>query len=792
MKGSEHVHILHTALKTYPSRPDIAVFTQQLPNGATNTNTSNPQLPSGIRELDPGNYPPIIAFPSLSGGKLNELAYVTWQSRMINVEFGTSITNGSAGTNEPLLTGRGLQGLSTNGPAVLFDRDFNALVIAPMNNFKSAIHYSRANTSVPTWDTGVSSELVSLPKGFEHSTMVVAGRGITAVMEKFGRALRVVHSTNRTGIERRDRNIEYLSYWTDNGAYMSGGAWERPEGGNGGGTVVNEAGFKAVARGLESQGLLDGVKSWQLDDWWYHTSKPQGGPYSACVANWSLHKRTFPSGLKNLSRDLGIPWILYVPFWCPENEHSNSFRWLHSHQNKSNTILTFAEPHPDDSLRFYRMLFDYGMAQGMSGFEHDYLDYNFLSMPYLRKTYGAANKWLAGINKAALERNLPVQFCMALPSDLMATVQFDAVTNYRASTDYGIDDSSLPIFPHDANLNIGASSLLGFALGVRPSKDIFWTHRPENCRGDPQKNPHACGRWGAHTNQGSNCELNALVATLSTGPVSIADKAGTTNKTLVQRCVRADGRILQPDKPVTSVDSMFAQAFTANNNRFGGYSGSKSRVRTTPQPHNVPNKLGAQVWATTVSIEDRVWHYVLSIDVGIPWHIHGNDFWPNIPDSACDTMQLSATLSSGWVAHSWFTGHRPTACVNGTYALSSGCIVAKVSSAEDIPPFHNKRPIMVANDTHQFDLLELAPIGPNGWVLLGEVGRYVRVSRDRFDGVLFSSGGIVVKMSGSKGEAVELTALQPLAVDDSAQVEWVVHVRNLTFGESGRATIVFH
>eukprot|EP01047_Picozoa_sp_COSAG01_P052475 COSAG01_NODE_5522_length_4206_cov_6.215973_5_plen_66_part_00 len=39
----------------------------------------------------------------------------------------------------------------------------------------------------------------------------------------------------------------------------------------------------------------------------------------------------------------------------------------------------------DDALRFYRMLFDYGLHNGMVGFEHDYLDYNFLAMPYLRR-----------------------------------------------------------------------------------------------------------------------------------------------------------------------------------------------------------------------------------------------------------------------------------------------------------------------------------------------------------------------------------------------------------------------
>ena len=81
------------------------------------------------------------------------------------------------------------------------------------------------------------------------------------------------------------------------------------------------------------------------------------------------------------------------------------------------------------------MLFDYGVSNGMSGFEHDYLDYNFLSMPYLRKTFGAAQKWLAAIDAAALARKLPVQMCMALPSDLMASVTLSSVTNFRASTD---------------------------------------------------------------------------------------------------------------------------------------------------------------------------------------------------------------------------------------------------------------------------------------------------------------------------------------------------------------------
>ena len=59
----------------------------------------------------------------------------------------------------------------------------------------------------------------------------------------------------------------------------------------------------------------------------------------------------------------------------------------------------------------------------------------------------------------------------------------------------------------------------------------------------------------------------------------------------------------------------------------------------------------------------------------------------------------------------------------------TGDVMTLCRSAHDIPAFHNTRPIMVANDTRVFDLLALAPVAQNGWVLLGEVGRYVRVSK---------------------------------------------------------------
>ena len=92
------------------------------------------------------------------------------------------------------------------------------------------------------------------------------------------------------------------------------------------------------------------------------------------------------------------------------------------------------------------------------------------------------------------------------------------------------------------------------------------------------------------------------------------------------------------------------------------------------------------------------------------------------------------------------------------------------------------------NDTYLFDLMELAPV-VSGWVLLGEVGAYVRVSRVRFEAVSVSLAGLRAGLVGSRGEKVEVTALRP--VSSSTPADWVVMVKSVTIGVSGKAEVVF-
>ena len=64
-----------------------------------------------------------------------------------------------------------------------------------------------------------------------------------------------------------------------------------------------------------------------------------------------------------------------------------------------------------------------------------------------------------------------------------------------------------------------------------------------------------------------------MVAAFSTGPVGLGDGPGYTNPTLALATCRADGTLLQPDKPLT-----------------GDLTPARARARTlTPNPNPNPN-----------------------------------------------------------------------------------------------------------------------------------------------------------------------------------------------------------
>eukprot|EP00041_Stephanoeca_diplocostata_P024395 m.617139 g.617139 ORF g.617139 m.617139 type:complete len:972 (-) comp22517_c4_seq1:103-3018(-) len=872
--GERKVELI-TSVYSYDHRADIAIFEQQLPNGASKTAAYRPVLPTGT-STEEGVYPPMLAFPSFGSNNetvFQNLGYVTWNGCMVNEKHKNGYQTPSQAFSD---AASGLSG----APIVLFNStddasDITAVVIAPLDNFKSSVFtYSDSNlelislfseerdemvlcvkgskcwfanyghmytlvrmeglvpspeqiktaekvvgrsgitttlydywspvhgnivTSEPqppdstycqqsddcfgmgvvfnvsgvpgtvpltlyinttsghhvtaaceatkAWalehgyvrvqtvgwvyppeaipaqfEAGVTSELEAIPAGFRHRVMIIAGKGITDTINKFGDAIRTLYSTQRIADE--DLVTTQLGYFTDNGAYYYGDHYQHDL------TCCNESILSATAKDLHQADVP--IRYWQMDDWWY-----PGDPkvWVNCVEEWKLIEQYFPSGLAGLNKELGVPFLLYVPFFCVENAYTDRFKFVTS----VNGSKQFSEPHPDNAREFYDMLFTYGQQNGMRSYENDFLNFNFLAIPDFRQKFNYSNGWLAGMNGAALaqEPKVPIQYCMALPSDLMASVQFNAVTNYRASGDYA----------SSGNYNIGGSSLLAFALGLRPSKDNFWSHRPMN------------STWG-DSNPGRNCELNTMIALLSTGPVSIADKVGDTNKTLLMRTCTPTGALLQPDKPATAIDVYFAST-------------------TAPPGH---------IWNTYASVGGAEYHYSLSIDVSTPYAVQSSDFWPPLPSGIRYVNRMWHKRGSTLAASD--------ACHDGASAVASGCVMTS------LPSVHNTRPTVDPEyDTHVFDLLSVYPVdNSSGWVLLGELDKYVGMSSKRFVDVSTSATGLSVEARGSPGEVLTVTALKPVSVEGTEEgifprasfaAEWTVQVRTGTVPTEGTVKIVF-
>lgn len=477
-------------------------------------------------------------------------------------------------------------------------------------------------------------------------------------------------------------------------------------------SCCNRSVLRSVLQKLETARVPVG---WiQLDDWWYRGYSPSGGGVY-CTMDWKPWPDAFPGGLDAVQTKL--PWLLYAPYFC----RNSSFGAMHPGE----MLVSpggYAVPRPGVSTQFYRNLF--AMYAGrIAGYEVDFMIDNFLNQPFFRQQLGAAEAWLAGMHAAALEQEMSVQYCMALPSDLLASLHFPAVTNYRASDDYA--GSSV------TNFNLQTSSLLGYALALRPSKDVFFTtdNAPEN--------PYIRRLNSRHpTVPGVDLELNALIATLSTGPVAIGDGPGRTDRELVMRSCRQDGLLLQPVKPVTAIDAHYdGREVPAGGLAAAGH---------------------AQIWTTYSELvlhrsgqvpSQFIYHTLLSIDVDGPFAVDPRrDFFPGF-----DTR----STAPGGSGHLYRWDYNRMKCANGTDAVASGCVLQSLPKIDD-----RVRPILPF-DSHRWSLLHVLPELPGGWVFLGDCSKWVPTASKRFPSIRVTEGGLLVTVEGAVGERLELTAITP-------------------------------
>ena len=114
------------------------------------------------------------------------------------------------------------RGAQTSMPIVWFDVHGHSIAMGPAGpNFFTAVH-----ATVPTVSggktalaCGPAASLYALPRGYNHSTLIVAENSIVAATAAYGAQLRVLaNKTKRVDAMRESFVLSHLGYWTDNGA----------------------------------------------------------------------------------------------------------------------------------------------------------------------------------------------------------------------------------------------------------------------------------------------------------------------------------------------------------------------------------------------------------------------------------------------------------------------------------------------------------------------------------------------------------------------------------------------
>lgn len=217
----------------------------------------------------------------------------------------------------------------------------------------------------------------------------------------------------------------------------------------------------------------------------------------------------------------------------------------------------------------------------------------------------------------------------------------------------------------------------------------------------------------------------ALVATLSGGIVAASDGLGRAKPDVLLPTCRADGVVLKPDRPAFPVDPMFLphrRPWTTATFSDRGAEGRWDYLAAYLLASEHPERTDT----------DRLWA-MLSVDQDLPVELTFQ--FPEQVDDWHVDLARDLGIAGKRVAYDWLAG---TARV--------------VEGAFDLAPIpHLYEPAYVV----------LAPVADNGLALLGETGKYVTMADRRIRSVQVEPRWFRVKVEGTPGERVTLSAYDP-------------------------------
>ncbi len=328
--------------------------------------------------------------------------------------------------------------LAEDSPWVFFDSDANTFVLSPASSFMTASTRLGEREEIRA---GIIPEITTLPAGFTHRTLLVAGRGINRALETWGRALTDLQGKTRPGPDA-DRVLTHLGYWTDYGAsyYYD---YERDLG--------YENTLLAIRDAFERMRIPLGYL--QLDSWFY----PKGPLAEWVNAAGGIHHYAadttlFPGTLKLFQERLGLPLVTHGRWLDPQSPYRGKY--------KISGNVAIDSSYWDDVAEYLK-------EAGAITYEQDWLGAHARTAVNLSDP----DAFLDNMARACRKRGLTIQYCMPLPRHYLQSSKYDNVTTIRTSNDR---------FERTKWNEFLYGSRLASALGVWPWADVFMSTELDN------------------------------------------------------------------------------------------------------------------------------------------------------------------------------------------------------------------------------------------------------------------------------------------------------------------------
>ena len=647
-----------TCVRSYKSLPGVLQFTQQFPVELPGTSTG---IPDAV----------ITSFPSavIPDTAENPIGFVHFSGFMAGSEpqYGTMTKNGSFWLNG---------GNTQSGVLCLFEKTNSAaVVVAPLTNAMAASMWVDTGKSVH-W--GVMGNVSHVPAGYSMSWLVVGvDAGVNVAVRTWGDVALRYFNKRRGEARERDFTLQYLGYSTDNGAYYY--YYTEP-------AKNYQQTMADVAEYSRRVGIP--FRYFLLDSWWYYRGEANG------VSNWTARPDVFPGGLTAVYND--TKWLVQAHnrYFSHDNVYASNNASVQP-EGYTGKKFPFAwgpltgVPQTED---FWDYLFENNRDWGLIVYEQDWLSTVQTDIPMLMNNATFGRQWLMGMGTAADKHHLSIQYCMSYPRHVLTSLELRSVTQARVSDDYQ---------PGNHQWRIAVSSLWSDAIDVAPSKDCFWTQQT------PQYNGHYTTWFNISE---PRPRLQALIASMSNGPVQPADQIGFSDVALIMRSCNADGLLLRPSVAIAPIDNYFVSL------AFGPVIGDMYYTYSTiPAGDSLPRYV-----------------YLLSAYMIAPYKLTVADFRPVYMD-----------------------GSEPP-----SYYLAY-----EANTTRQIFMFNDTMTLAVS-DGWTFQYHTFVPIYmqySSGWYLLGEQSKWIAASQQRFSQLdLRSDGSMTVVVTGARFEHVTVTAVHAI------------------------------